>query len=275
MSFLDDYVTLEEVPEDNCVWLKYQIVYDADKTADTLADEIAALIIETRCPPVIYNQWVDAHAGATALTDIQKQALRVYIKPSIGLPDASATANELQGAVAEYFWYEIVRSREESEELVDIHKPSLRVTEPGGDGLVIYQADYESYIFRLWEVKKHAISTSATSKITKASKQLKDNGAEYLAKLSKVEQERDREYPGLSKYYAELVPKWLESSSDAHAGVSLSKDDVSSVTSTPIGTMKTHLPGLNGERQLSAIIISMPDFVEFTKKVQASLWKDI
>lgn len=275
MSFLDDYVTLEEIQEDDCVWLKYQVVYNTHATAGTLADKIAELIIETRCPPVIYNQWVDAHSGVASLSDIQKEVLRIYVKPSIGLPGEPATANELQGTVAEYFWYEIVRSREESEELVDIHKPSLRVTESGGDGLVIYQTDFESYIFRLWEVKKHATSNSATAKVTKASKQLRDNGAEYLAKLSKVEQERDREYPGLSKYYAELVPKWLESSSDAHAGVSLSKDDVSSVTSTPIKTMKTYLPGLNSERQLSAIIISMPDFVEFTKKVQTSLWKDI
>ncbi|GEM_PF-6906165 len=275
MSFLDNYVTLEEVQEDNCLWLKYQVVYAADATVDMLADKIAELIIETRCPAVIYNQWVDAHAEAVTLSDIQKEALRIYIKPSIGLPGKSATDNELQAVVAEYFWYEIVKSREEPEDLVDIHKPSLRVTEPGGDGLVIYQADYESYIFRLWEVKKHVTDVSATSKITKASKQLKDNGAEYLAKLSKVEQERDREYPGLSQYYAELVPKWLESSSDAHAGVSLSKDDVSTVTTNPIGIMKTYLPGLNGDKQLSAIIISMPDFAEFTKKVQRSLWKDI
>jgi hypothetical protein len=275
MSFLDEFVTIEEVEEDNCVWLKYQAVFNEDATLVSMAEGMAKLIMETRCPAILYNQWHSAFDGSGDLSDIQKQEVRVYIKPSIGLPGQPATYKELQAVVAEYLWYEIVRNRQEVHELVDIHAPSLHVTEPGGDGLALYQSAYGSYIFRLWEVKKHTGSGAATSKINKASKQLESKGAEYLAKLSKVGQERDHEYPGLSGYYAELVRKWIDASDDVHAGVSVSKDDHTIVTDNPIGIMKRHLPRLSGQQQLSAIIISIPSFVELTEKVREALWKDI
>lgn len=275
MSFLDDYVILSEIEEGNCTWLKYQASFSDQATSVSLAEEVANLIVETRCPPKLHRKWLDAFTGVATLTDIEKEELRVYIKPSIGLPGQPATSTELQAVIAEYLWYEVVRSREGDRRLVDVHKPSLRVTEPGGDGLVLYQSGEGSYIFRLWEVKKHTGSGPATAKITKASKQLKSNGAEYLAKLSKVGQERDHEYPGLSEYYAQLVRKWIEVSEDTNAGVSVSKDIAAAVTDRPIGIMKRHLPALGGAEQLSAILISIPDFVDFTVEVRKALWRDI
>lgn len=275
MSFIDDYVMIDENDDAGTQWFHYNVGYNGDFTDELLAEKVASLIVETRCPAGLFNKWTEAFEGILELEDIDKEELGVYLKPSIGSPNEPATENELQGAIAEYLWYEIVRSYQTDQTLVDIHKPSLRVTETGGDGLVVYQSDFDTYIFQLWEVKKHAQLSAATTKITRASRQLNSNGAEYLAKLSKVGQDRDHEFPGLSAFYAEIVRKWIESTEDARAGVSVSKDERSSISSNPVAIMRRELPTMTGEDQLSALIISVPNFANFCVQVREALWKDI
>lgn len=275
MSFLDDYAVVQKINDAGTNWLRYDVTFTTELTSEGMAKKVAALVMETRCPPTLYNKWLDAFEGRAELDNVEKEELEVYIRPSIGLRGAPASDTELQAVVAEYLWYEAVRNQVSDYELVDIYKPSLRVTESGGDGLVIYQTDYSSYIFRLWEVKKHDSIHSATSKITSASKQLRNKGAEYLAKWSVVGQGRDHEYPGLSEFYAELVGKWIAADNVARAGVSVSKDVRSAITNNPISIMRRHLPRLVGADQLTTIVVSVPGFVEFTKMVREALWKDI
>lgn len=55
--------------------------------------------------------------------------------------------------------------------------------EPGGDGLVVYNVG-ATYVFRLWEIKKHHANGPVSGTINRASKQLASRGNEYLAKLA-------------------------------------------------------------------------------------------
>jgi hypothetical protein len=252
------------------------VVYSGSLSADTLAQAIACIIVRIRCPDVVYHKWLEACAGTRQLTAIETQELETYIKPSIGLRGSSASDDQVQAVVAEHVWYELTRSADGEHGLpIKITAPSLRVTEPGGDGLAIYKTGESTYIFRLWEIKKHTGNNSATSKITEASKQLTASGAEYLAKWSKVEQEVDHQYANLSKFYAKLVSMWLEADSKASAGISVSKDDSSQITGSPIAIMKRHMPTFTADNQLEGLIISIPDFADLAHKVREELWKGI
>lgn len=277
MQPLESHLLTSNYSESQCDWTRHDVTYDRGLSADTLARTIACMIVEARCPVAVYNRWLDSYAGRRQLTAIEKQELEVYIKPSIGLSGEKAVPdNQIQAVVAEHIWYELVRSTESDHGLpINIQPPSLRVTEPGGDGLVIYETGQSTYLFRLWEIKKHVTSGSATSKITKASKQLNDRGAEYLAKWSKVGQDADHMHADLSKFYAQLVSMWLEADGRANAGVSVVKDGTSQITTTPIATMKSQIPTFTAGKQLEGMIISIPEFANLAHKVCEELWKGI
>ena len=75
--------------------------------------------------------------------------------------------------------------------------------EPGGDGLVIYEAVGGTLVFRLWEIKKHESQDMISATIRRASKQLSSRGQEYLAKLAGPE---TAEQAGpLGELHAEIV----------------------------------------------------------------------
>lgn len=273
---LIDHLSTSNHTESRCDWTRHDVTYGGNVSADTLAKTVASVIVQVRCPDVIYRRWLNACAGTRQLTTTEKRELEVYIKPSIGLRGDPAPDNQIQAVVAEHLWYEIIRYTDGGNGLpINVMPPSLRVTEPGGDGLVVYEAGRSTYFFRLWEIKKHATSTSATTKITKASKQLNDRGEEYLAKWSKVGQDADHQHTNLSKFYAQLVGMWLEADGKANAGVSISKDSLSQITATPITVMRGQMPTFIAKKQLEGMIISIPDFANLANKVREELWKGI
>ena len=276
MQPLVNHLSTSNQTESQCNWTRHDVVYGRDLSADTLAKAVACVIVQARCPGTVYRKWLEACAGTRQLTNIEKQELETYIKPSVGLRGAPASDNQIQAVVAEHIWYELIRNADSENGLpINITPPSLRVTEPGGDGLAVYKTGENTYIFRLWEIKKHTGNSSATSKITEASKQLTTNGAEYLAKWSKVGQDIDHQYPDLSKFYATLVAMWLDADRKAHAGISVSKDGSSRITGTPIAIMKNHMPTFAADKQLEGLIVSIPDFSVLAHKVREELWKGI
>ncbi len=276
MAPLNDYLKTTITRELDCLWALYEVVYTKEHTPATLAKTIADILVSARCPDVLYRKWLSVSEDGTKLSDREKMEIDVYLKPSIERSHPTGD-DPLQAVIAEHLWYEIVRATNGANGLpIKISRPSLRVTEPGGDGLVVYQLEDSTYFFRLWEVKKHVSSSKpATIKIAEASKQLANNGAEYLAKVSKIGQEVDAHYPGLSEFYSKLVGMWLDADSKASAGVSVSKDDRNVISSKPIKIMKTHIPHFVEGQQLEGLFISIPDFAKLTKTVREELWKDI
>jgi hypothetical protein len=156
-----------------------------------------------------------------------------------------------------------------------MEEPHFTVTEPGGDGLVVYKESEGKYLFRLWEVKKHNTSDTATSKITEASQQLSTKGAEYLAKWSKVSQEVDNEHPNLSMFYARLVEMWLTADPQARAGISISKNSGSYVTSTPVAKAKAQLTDMIHDGQVEVMLIDVPDFTALAEDMRKVIWSGI
>jgi hypothetical protein len=147
--------------------------------------------------------------------------------------------------------------------------------EPGGDGLVVYELEGGTLVFRLWEIKKHesqARKVSAT--IGRASKQLSSRGQEYLAKLAGPE---TVEQAGpLGEFYADIVELWLDGSDRAGAGVSVG----TSARYAPnrpqaFGSIATAFPHFKQAGQLESIIVAVPDFPEFATRVREIVWSGL
>jgi hypothetical protein len=278
MPSIIDYFSVTEAIDSGCRWTVYELDLSSAQDISILAEEIAKTIVKIRCGDATnhYDWWVGKASGQLKLTELQSKILCSFLLPSIGTRDNPSPDDQIQAVIAESLWYSIILARELDDEiLVRIEDPHFTVTEPGGDGLAVYQKNDDTFFFRLWEMKKHNQLATATSKITEASSQLKDNGAEYLAKWSKIDQEVDYTIPGLSKYYAQLVEKWITSSSDTNSGISLTKNTASFITDTPVTKAKEILTTHTEINQVEVMIIKFDDLNELGNKVRKVIWNGI
>ena len=131
---------------------------DRELAAQLLADD--AMRIRCGDSPAL-ARWRARRDGGPPETGAAAEAVRVYAGIGFGLPGA-ATGDDgqhhLQGLVAELLWNRLIQERlvcRDKRRLVHAHSVKPDPLEPGGDGLVIYQADGGTLVFRLWEIKKH------------------------------------------------------------------------------------------------------------------------
>lgn len=273
-----DHFDITVETEGNCQWSSLDVNFAAPLTLDSLANALAYCIMGIRCPvdSEHFKWWDQAVRGIRTNSDNEKLILTAYIRASLGIETDPLPEEQVQALVAETLWYEIVSNTQANEGLpIKVEEPHFTVTEPGGDGLAVYRKADGGYLFRLWEVKKHNSDSNATHKITKGSEQLRDNGAGYLAKWSKIEQEVDHTHPGLSLFYARLVNMWIAASPDAKAGISVTKKGSSSITTTPIASARAKLTRLVHDSQVEAMVISIPDFTLLASKVRRIIWNGI
>lgn len=246
-----------------------------EAAAQILAED--AMRIRCGRSPVL-ERWRARRDGGPQETGSRKAAVEAYVTIGFGLPDAPANDDHLQGHVAELLWNRLIQERSvcrDRRRLVHAHSVKPDPLEPGGDGLVVYEIDGGTLVFRLWEIKKHDSQTAGVSRaIRRASRQLSSRGQEYLAKLAGPETV-ERDGP-LGDLYANIVELWLDGSDRAGAGVS-------------VGTSSQHVPGGPGAfrsiprtfphfkqpGQIESIVVAMPDFPEFANRVREIVWSGL
>jgi hypothetical protein len=141
--------------------------------------------------------------------------------------------------------------------------------------LVVYEIDGGILVFRLWEIKKHESATKKVSAtIRRASRQLSSRGHEYLAKLAGPE---TVEQAGpLGEFYADIVELWLDGSDRAGAGVSVG----TSAQHAPdrqraFGSIAAAFPRFTQAGQRESIIVAVPDFPGFARRVREIVWSGL
>jgi hypothetical protein len=246
---------------------------------ETAAQMLAEDAMRIRCgrSPVL-ERWCARRDGGPQETGSRKAAVEAYVTIGFGLPGAPANVDHLQGHVAELLWNRLIQERSvcrDQRRLVHAHSVKPDPLAPGGDGLVVYEIDGGMLVFRLWEIKKHDSHTARVSgTIRRASRQLSSRGKEYLAKLAGPETV-ERDGP-LGDLYANMVELWLDGIDRAGAGVS-------------VGTSSQHAPG--GPRafgsiprtfpqfmrpgQIERIVVAMPDFPGFARRVREIVWSGL
>jgi hypothetical protein len=223
---------------------------------------------------------VHAATAARLAPEGAAAAVRAYAGIGFGLPgtpDGDTEQHHLQGLVAELLWNRLIQERlvcRDDRRLVHAHPVKADPLEPGGDGLVIYETDGGTLVFRLWEIKKHEAQSKISATIRRASKQLSSRGQEYLAKLAGPE---TVEQPGpLGALYAEIVELWLDGSDRAGAGVSVG----TSVQHAPgkpdaFKSLADTFPHFTRAGQRESIIVAIPDFPGFAQRVREIVWSGL
>jgi hypothetical protein len=249
---------------------------EREAAAQLLADD--AMRIRCGDSPVL-ARWRARRDGGPPLTGSAARTVRAYTGIGFGQPEDEATANEdhLQGLVAELLWNRLIQERlvcRDKRRLVHAHPVKPDPLEPGGDGLIVYETPDGTLVFRLWEIKKHDGTGRLSATIRRASMQLSSRGQEYLAKLAGPE---TVEQAGpLGELYADMVELWLDGSERAGAGVSVG----TSAQHAPGGPLAfrsivTAFPGFATTGQREGIIVAVPDFPEFARRVREIVWSGL
>jgi hypothetical protein len=222
----------------------------------------------------VYDRWRARATGGEALDPIDREVLETFVEPSIGLPGDPRSLDHLEGAVAEFIWYLAALARPPAgRQIRHIEKPSLLASEPGGDGLVIYEmAADQSLIFRLWEVKKHTGGGGVSPVIRRACLQLSGRGKRYFAKYaSQGEYLPDQDLVAL---YAQLGERWIRSDRSAGAGVAIATSE-SNTPTRAFSRMYTHFPQFSSGDQLEGLVAGIGDFGQFAQQVRTVLWSGL
>jgi hypothetical protein len=248
---------------------------DREIAAQLLAED--AMRIRCGKSPVL-ARWRARRDGGPPGTGAGKAAVEAYAGIGFGLSDAPAIDDHLQGHVAELLWNRLVQERlvcRDRRRLVHAHSVKPDPLEPGGDGLVIYETDGSTLVFRLWEIKKHDSQTTRVSAtIGRASKQLSSRGQEYLAKLAGPETV-ERGGP-LGDLYANIVELWLDGSDRAGVGVSVGTSAQYAPNGpSAFGSIAETFPQFTRPGQVESIVVAMPDFPAFAKRVREIVWSGL
>lgn len=246
---------------------------------ETAAQMLAEDAMRIRCgkSPILVR-WRAHRDGQEPAAGSTDGVVATYAGIGFGLPDKNpATPDHLQGLVAELLWNRLINERAvctDGRQLVKAHSVKPDPLEPGGDGLVIYVMG-GTFVFRLWEIKKHdAASQRVSATIRQASQQLASRGNEYLAKLAGPE---TIEQGGpLGDFYANIVELWLDGSDRAGVGVSVG----TSVAHAPgrpaaFNSIMTAFPQFNRAGQAESFIVAVPDFPGFATRVREIVWSGL
>ncbi|WP_206443252.1 hypothetical protein [Candidatus Protofrankia californiensis] len=244
-----------------------------EQVAQLLADDAMCI----RCGrSTTLDEWRKRRDGCPP-PERSRKGIAVYAGIGFGLPDKPAKEDHLQGLVAELLWGRLMSERlvcRDGRRLVRAHSVKPDPLEPGGDGLVIYEVEGGTLVFRLWEIKKHDAKKSISATIGRASKQLSSRGQEYLAKLAGPE--TVDQGGRLGDFYADLVELWLDGSNQAGAGVSIgTSKEYAPTRPLSFRSIATQFPHFIQPGQIESIVVAVPDFPAFAVRVREIVWSGL
>lgn len=177
---------------------------------------VADAIMRSRCGQApIYPLWRSAALAGRTMAAAERAKITPFLRDVFGTPDKPGNDDHLEGHVAEWFWYLLMRERGDRE-IVLLEPPKFTVTDSGPDGFVVYAVDGFPLVFRLWELKKQGGSGSVSATVSGAYGQLRAAGDRYLAQLVAMHCDKEGDLGVLCRM---LVDLWIEADSRAGAGV--------------------------------------------------------
>jgi len=271
MVRLMDVLPLEERGEDGCcLWLRGEL---SEASASDLASAVAIVadaLIHYQCrgAAALYELWREAVENERSMAANDSRRLVPFIQPVLGLPAKPRTTEHVEGVVAEYAWFLLAQEHQPAGlELRTIEGPGFTVSAPGGDGLVVYQRDDSTLMFRLWEIKKHNSSAHVSRTVGTAYGQLEEKAERYLAQLTTLASQYETD---VAELYSSLSDLWLERDPRAGAGVAVSTS-FDKLPETCFGTMHKRFPDL-GVEQIGGLVVGLGSFPAFALAVRDRIW---
>ena len=259
-----------------CAWLLGHLeptrIADLDASAWVLAREIMKI---RSGPSTAFALWEARASGGPPHSPRDRRVVEPFVLPVFGSPSNPKDEQHLQGYVAESLWFrlaaEIAAADTSGRKLVHLEPPGFMVSEPGGDGLAVYEVSGGALVFRLWEVKKHVSVQHLSRTIGRACDQLADNAEAYLAKLVSTAESKPEP---LRQMYAELVELWVDEDARSGVGVSVATSAAHAPRRKSFGTLATKFPRFSrGQRE--GLIVAIGDFAAFAAAVRGYVWSGL
>ena len=260
-----------------CTWLMGSLSVAAVEDLESAARILAERAMRMRCgDSTAYGLWVSRVNGAPPLTPTERLRVEPFIETVFGLPGKTLSPEHIQGYVAELLWHTLASESQTTcgglGKLHHLEDPSFSVTEPGGDGLAVYELADGILFFRLWEVKKHSSKQHVSATVTSACNQLSTRATKYLAKYSAL----SRNFQGpLRELYAELVDLWIDADPRAGLGVSVATSAASAPKGRGFSQMGRKFPKLTTLGQREGMLIAVGNFPAFADMVKEAVWKGL
>ncbi|WP_419923754.1 hypothetical protein [Candidatus Poriferisocius sp.] len=206
----------------------------------------------------------------TPIEESDLQILKAGLLQNVGTPDQPAQDNHLHGLVAEAIWHEVVSNIDAGLGYpLRVEGHAWSVTDPGGDGLTVYEIAARGYCFRLWESKHHGTGNPVRETVNRACQQVKSQSLSYLARFSLVAQRRDDD-KALARFYGSLADLWVDR--DPAAGVGISVGTGSDVDADDCFDRVTDYFDFDPSQHQAQLHL-MGEFGELARRVRVQLWK--
>jgi hypothetical protein len=257
-----------------CEWRLAACDREPAAVLDGAAWIVADHIMQTRTNgSAAYALWLTKATTSPGITlsDRDRDVVDAFIRPAFGLPEHPRPDDHLQGYIAEALWHLLtLEFTDETRTLRNIDPPSWTTTEPGGDGLAVYEVAPGVLVFRLWEIKKTTGRSHVSATIRKASSQLSSNGIEYLAKCTAYgSRSEDAEIAAL---YAQLPELWRDDDQRAGIGVAIATSRVKAPTRRSFGALRRAFPSMAAAQRLEGLIVALGDYSDFCERVREIAW---
>lgn len=273
MSSVLDLIELELQQDSDACWFRFEIA-DQNGAREELAALLAADIARRLCEGSnsAFESWSARINGAPAHDADTKAELEAYLLADF-TDDEGDGWTRLGGAVVEHLWALMAPYLEGGWGLpLHVEHEHFSVIDHGGDGLSIYEFGAPDLRFRLWESKQHVSEAkSVTTAVSKASVQLDDNAASYLARMSKPLQLHSDER--VQQMAGRLVRMWTTLDGSAGVGVSVGTSG-EPLPARPFSGLRQRFDFDEVER-LEGLVLCIEDLQGFCKLVRAEVLKGI
>jgi hypothetical protein len=233
--------------------------------SDELARRLAIHIVHQLTEPIpdAFDRWYAYLGGGPPLIDLDKRELLAYIGADFSNPQDET---RIQGSVVEHLWSSIAEALDGGwGRPLYVEHDHFSVIDHGPDGLSIYDIGAADLGFRLWESKRHASTRQVTSTITKAARQLRQQGPEYLARMSKVLQTNAN--PRVARLGGTIVRSWQENAPTGAVGVSVGRSSEGFLPDRPFIGLRRNFTFADPARR-EGVLIELPDLPVFAETVR-------
>jgi len=218
----------------------------------------------------VADLWRNAALTGVKLTGNDRELAAAFVAAVFGLPPEGKSEVHLTGHVAEWLWYlHALHFDHSSRSIALLEPPKFNVTEPGGDGFIVFSDSMTGELsFRLWELKQHVGASPVSNTVGDAYRQLKAHATRYLAQLTLI---HSTQSGPVGELCSRLGDMWIDCEPQAGAGVGVASATVPAPTKC-FSTMGSHFPGFSHAGQLEGLLLAVEDLVELARKVREYLW---
>lgn len=244
---------------------------DVEHAARLLAEGIARrrIGVNERLHSAWQSKVSDPTAGSIKAAELR--ILEAGLLQNVGTPEAPASANHLNGLVAESIWLEVVAQVDAGlGSPIRVEGHDWSATDPGGDGLTVYAAKEAGPCFRLWESKHHGSADPIRDTVNTACRQVKSRSLSYLTRFSLIAQ-TITEDESLARFYGSLAELWVDRDPAAGVGISVGATDDGDDGGDCFGNVTSYF-NLDAEQHQGHLHL-IADFNDLARHVQIELWK--